>query len=351
MYEETNGDISIPIHLEASGSAFIVFSPQNKPFDPVTSFTRNGRAVFALTEPPVIRIQKATYGVPGDVARTRDVRSKLQGIADGGEIEFQVAELAKGDDPAYGIVKTLVAEYAVDGESRKISGQDPDTINLIASQSAADRVAKIRCDQNGKLCIEAQEPGRYELRTAGGKALRAEITNVPAPLEITGSWKVSFPPKWGAPDHIVLDSLTSWSDSTNDGVKYFSGTATYTKTFDWNPDPPTGNVGRKITLDLGDVAVMAQVKLNGQDLGILWRSPFRVDATAALKPGQNTLEICVANLWPNRMIGDAALPLKERFTWSSYEPFTKDTPLLKSGLLGPVRLITAEIADLQPWMK
>jgi hypothetical protein len=317
----------------------------------VASFTRNGRAVFALTEPPVIQIQKATYGVPGDAARTRDVRSKLQAIADGGEVEFQVAELAKGDDPAYGIVKTLVAEYTVDGQPRRISGQDPDTINLVATQSAADRVAEIRCDQNGKLRIEAREPGSYDLKTAAGKTLRAEITNVPAPLGITGSWKVSFPPKWGAPDHIVLDSLTSWSDSTNDGVKYFSGTATYAKTFDWNPGPPAGNVGRKITLDLGDVAVMAQVKLNGHDLGTLWRSPFRVDATSALRPGKNSLEIRVANLWPNRMIGDAALPVAKRFTWSSYEPFTKDTPLLKSGLLGPVRLITAEISDLQPWMK
>jgi hypothetical protein len=76
-----------------------------------------------------------------------------------------------------------------------------------------------------------------------------------------------------------------------------------------------------------------------------------VDATGVLRPGKNTLEIRVANLWPNRMIGDAALPVAERFTWSSYEPFTKDMPLLKSGLLGPVRLITAEISDLQPWMK
>ena len=83
---------------------------------------------------------------------------------------------------------------------------------------------------------------------------------------------------------------------------------------------------------------MAQVKLNGRDLGILWKPPFRADVTGALRPGANTLEIRVANLWPNRLIGDAALPASERFTWSSWHPFTKDTPLLKSGLLGPVRL-------------
>jgi hypothetical protein len=91
---------------------------------------------------------------------------------------------------------------------------------------------------------------------------------------------------------------------------------------------------------------MAQVKLNGQDLGTLWKPPFCVDITGVVKSGHNTLEIRVADLWPNRMIGDAALPVAERFTWSSYEPFTQDSPLPKSGLLGPVTLHSAESIDL-----
>ena len=99
-------------------------------------------------------------------------------------------------------------------------------------------------------------------------------------------------------------------------------------------------------LDLGEVQVMAQVNLNGDDLGVLWKPPFRVEVTGAVRAGRNTLEIRVANLWPNRMIGDAALPEAERFTWSSYEPFDKDSPLLKSGLLGPVKLSTARILTL-----
>ena len=91
---------------------------------------------------------------------------------------------------------------------------------------------------------------------------------------------------------------------------------------------------------------MAQVKLNGHNLGVLWKPPFRVDVTGALQPGRNTLEIRVANLWPNRMIGDAALPEAERFTWSSYEPFTKDSPLPESGLLGPVTLHSTKSIEL-----
>jgi hypothetical protein len=186
------------------------------------------------------------------------------------------------------------------------------------------------------------------LKTAKGKILHANVAPLPAPLEITGPWEVRFPAHWGAPEQITLDHLISLSDSTNAGVKYFSGTATYTKVFDWNPPSNNGRQKSESWLDLGEVQVMAQVKLNDHGLGILWQPPFRVNISAALKPGSNTLEIRVANLWPNRMIGDAALPQAERFTWSSYEPFTADTPLPKSGLLGPVILHSSERVALLP---
>jgi hypothetical protein len=87
---------------------------------------------------------------------------------------------------------------------------------------------------------------------------------------------------------------------------------------------------------------MARVKVNGKDCGIAWRPPFRVEVTDAIRAGKNNLEIEVANLWPNRMIGDAALPEAKRITWSSWQPFTSDAPLLKSGLLGPVRLLNSK---------
>jgi hypothetical protein len=479
-YEETAAGISIPLRFEASGSAFVVFRPQSKPFDPVVSFKRDGQPAVPVSKPPVIKIQKATYGVPGDAARTRDVLAKVQALVDRGELGFQVSQLAQGDDPAYGTVKTLVLEYTADGQPFTISGQDPDRIslnaeiilttgtggtrgltgeyfantdlsgtptvvrtdarvnfawnngspaagipannwsarwtgtmtalksgeysfclyaddgcrlfiddqsvidhwsldsgkeahtgkiNLVAGQQyrcrveyfqgpgddniqlswlvpAASRPAEIRCDAAGRLEIVASQPGHYELTSASGKTRRAEIKNVPAPQNIAGAWDVRFPPKWGAPEQIVLDHLISFSDSTNPGVKYFSGTATYTKTFNWEP---TANIGKQKTetwLDLGEVQVMARVKLNGRDLGIFWKPPMRVNVTGVLKPGRNVLEIRVANLWPNRMIGDAALPAAERFTWSSYEPFNQDTPLLKSGLLGPVTIQMAEIISL-----
>ena len=92
---------------------------------------------------------------------------------------------------------------------------------------------------------------------------------------------------------------------------------------------------------------MARVKVNGQDCGVAWRQPFRVDVTDAVRSGENRLEIQVANLWPNRMIGDASLAQTNRFTWSSWEPFKSDTPLLPSGLLGPVRLWNYGTAEIK----
>ena len=345
-YEATPTGLSVPLRLEPSGSCFVVFRPQTKPFDSVVSFTRDGQPAIPLTKPPLIKILKAIYGVPGDAVRTREVQAKVQAMANRGEVSFQVGKLAAGDDPAYGIVKTLVVTCTAGGQPFTVSGQDPDSISLIAAIPAASRAAEVRCDVAGRLEIVAAQPGRYEVKTTGGKTRAVAVAAVPAPLALAGAWDVSFPPRRGAPAKIVLDQLISLSDSTNAGVKFFSGTATYTKTFDWKPGAQKGKPKSEVWLDLGDVQVMAQVKLNGHELGTLWQPPFRVDLSRALKPGRNTLEVRVADLWPNRMIGDAALPVAERFTWSSYEPFTKDSPLPKSGLLGPVTIHTAEIIPL-----
>jgi hypothetical protein len=184
--------------------------------------------------------------------------------------------------------------------------------------------------------------------------------------ELAGPWELSFPPHWGAPDRVTLDRLASWSEHRDPGVKYFSGTATYRTRFDWLADSRVASGGSRVFLDLGRVAVMAEVKLNGKDLGILWKAPFRVDISEAVKPGDNALEVRVVNLWINRMIGDEQLPedsdrrpngtlnawpawLDEgkpspsgRFTFTSWRLWKKTNPLVESGLLGPVTLQAAE---------
>ncbi len=156
--------------------------------------------------------------------------------------------------------------------------------------------------------------------------------------EITGPWEVRFQPGRGAPEQTTFDTLTDWSKHGDAGVRHFSGVATYRTTLVASPESEVRSP--RWFLDLGRVEVMARVRLNGKDVGTVWKWPFRVEITKALKPGANQLEIEMANLWPNRLIGDAGLPTEQRVAWTTWNPFTKDTPLLESGLLGPVTLTT-----------
>ena len=160
--------------------------------------------------------------------------------------------------------------------------------------------------------------------------------------EVGGPWQVHFQKDRGAPEELSFDQLVDWSKHSDAGVRHFSGIATYRTTFELAAELKARRPGSRVFLDLGTVKVMAGVRLNGRDLGTAWTAPFRVEATSALKPGTNTLEIRVANLWPNRLIGDAALPPDQRVAWTTWNPFAKDTPLLSSGLLGPVRLLVEE---------
>jgi hypothetical protein len=154
--------------------------------------------------------------------------------------------------------------------------------------------------------------------------------------EISGPWTVHFDPKWGGPATTTFDQLVSWPTRTEPGIKYYSGTAIYEKTFDL---PDTSLENKKIFLDLGDMCELAEVHLNGKNLGIAWTPPFRVDITGTVKPTGNQLEIQVVNFWPNRIIGDQFLPPDQRFTRTNIRKLTQKTPLMESGLLGPVQIL------------
>jgi hypothetical protein len=195
------------------------------------------------------------------------------------------------------------------------------------------------------------ENGTYTLKTAQGEQMKVEVKTVPADQEITGPWEVRFPAGWGAPASKVFPRLISWTQDSDDGVKYFSGIATYRKEFDLSAERLQAD--SEIYLDLGRVRFVADVRLNGKHLGILWKPPFRVDVTEAARTGRNELVIEVANTWSNRLVGDAHSPEDKRFcrtnitkslTWQS--PW-KDTPLLESGLLGPVQLVTAKKVNVK----
>jgi hypothetical protein len=328
--------VTVPLTFGAGDSWFVIFRKPAAISDPVVSLTRDGKPIAIIQHSPTIVIQKATYAVPGDAIRSRDVREKLQAQVDRGELDIQVIDLAKDNDPAYGVVKTLRVEYTVDGKPATATGHDQETITLATVSASCEPEAKLERDADGRLLLTAQAPGRYEIQTAHGKKSVADIATVPSPVELSGPWDVHFDSKWGGPEKIVFESLTDWSQRPENGIKYYSGTAVYRKSFaSANPTP-----GQKWFLDLGVVKNLARVRLNGHDCGVVWCPPWRVELTDAIANGTNELEIEVANLWPNRLIGDQFLPESERRTWTTHNPYTKDSPLLPSGLLGPVTLHT-----------
>ena len=162
-----------------------------------------------------------------------------------------------------------------------------------------------------------------------------------APVVISGPWTVRFDTNWGGPASAKFSKLVSWPTRPEPGIKFYSGTATYEKSFDL-PKLETRN--SKLLLDLGIVHELAEVKVNGKSCGIVWAPPFRVDVTEAVKPGANQLTIEVVNFWPNRVIGDAGLPPPQRLTRTNIRKLTKTTALMASGLLGPVTIQTVDAA-------
>ncbi len=365
VYDDVVSGMRIPICLDPAGSVFVVFRPEVAPaFDRALALSRDGKPVTATSKPkPEIVVKKAMYGPWGEATCVRDVTAEVQRRVNKGAYAFKVATLAPpGRSSKPDVLRVLTVEYTVDGQPCKSLATDPELIVLFDSREPPD--AKVQYGDNGQLLVEARKAGRYEVQMASGKTGRVEVPNLPQPMDVIGPWELRFPGGWGAPEHVTFDKLISWSERAEAGVKYFSGTATYDKTFRM-PAAMLGK-GRRVYLDLGRVQVIAQVTLNGKNLGILWKPPFRADVTDAIRVGDNRLEIGVVNLWPNRLIGDEQLPedskrrpegnLVEwpkwvlegqpsptgRCAFTTWRLWKRDSPLLESGLLGPVRLIPCQ---------
>ncbi|MCX6896052.1 MAG: glycosyl hydrolase [Verrucomicrobia bacterium] len=256
------------------------------------------------------------------------------------------------------------------------------TFVIFRKPASAESFASLTCNgakaDNAELHVTprgcellAWQPGRYEAITPGGKKIAMTVSDVPPSVAVGGAWQVSFPPKLGAPASASFEKLISWTEHADPGIKFFSGSATYETEIDL---PATFTaIGNKVQLDLGAVGVIAEVMVNGHDLGILWKPPFAVDVTQAIRPGRNTLKIRVTNLWTNRLIGDeqkppylkwvaaggptewpewlkngATPPNNGRIAFATWRLVSKNTPLLPSGLLGPVTLRVAKTIPINP---
>jgi len=233
---------------------------------------------------------------------------------------------------------------------------------VCANDSAGPHIVGVHCDgkrlfpdsemtepvdmratiQNDTLLFRTELPGRYELKL-NDKRREAIVIKASDEMLIDGPWNVSFPHGWGAPAFQTFDSLYSWTESNEPGVRHFSGTATYRKTFHLPENP-----GDRLILDLGQVMEIARVYLNGHELGISSFVPHFFDVTDIARPGENYLVVNVANTWLNRLIADDLLPEQERLTHTNLTrgptgatKWGEATPK-PSGLLGPVRIISQQ---------
>jgi len=240
-----------------------------------------------------------------------------------------------------------------------------DAVQAIARDGKAcpEEIAWRRGDAVG---IETDVAGSYELKLASGHTLKTTVHEVPLPIDFAGPWQVKFPQGWGAPPQAQLEA-GSWTANDDPGIRYFSGTVTYEREFDM----PVDRLGPDLIhyLDLGKVKNLAEVVVNGLSVGILWKPPYRLEITRLLKPGRNRLEIKVTNPWLNRMVGDeqqpddcewengikhipdwvwtgGPRPQKGRYTFTTWKFYNQNTPLLESGLIGPVSLQSSRRVEL-----
>ena len=187
----------------------------------------------------------------------------------------------------------------------------------------------------GELALDRLQSVFVIFRKDAAKPARAAARHE---ASLPGPWAVDFAASAGNPAFSrTFEELSDWTESADEAVRYYSGSAVYRSTFTLEPGK-----GSRILLDLGEVMVLAQVKVNGKDAGGVWTFPYRLDITPFVKKGDNTLEITVFNNWRNRLIADEKLPEGERKTWTNHQPYEAGDALQSSGLLGPVSIIIDE---------
>lgn len=364
VYEEKDGRTTVPLRFEQSGSVFVVFRSKLDIPNHLVSVTAP-----ASVNKNEIAVVKAVYESQSSEGGSADVTREVQRVISRGKSQFMVSNDLFGD-PAVQHTKRLVIDYTIGGIAKRKIVQENAVANLADYSQSLDY--ELEAGPGGRLSVKAWAPGAYTLRTDSGETLKLTADTGARRTELTGLWDLSFPPNQGAPAAVELDRLISWSEHADPGVRYFSGTATYSTSFD--APARTGGAGdRAYYLDLGDVRNFAEVTLNGKNLGCLWKTPFRVDVTGILKPKDNKLVVRVTNLWINRLIGDEQFPEDcqwnsdgsiakipdwvtsggprpepRRLTFTTWKYYAKDSPLLESGLIGPACLWEVPILTASP---
>ena len=325
------------------------------------------------TLPKGTKLIGAWYGVidpewnPPTGPTVIDVTDKLASLVKNGEIDVVIENELAGRDPLFRTVKKMVVTYVYDGREYTMTFKEHERFKLPGNKLAPPPPPdwELKC---GKFL--AWQPLSAEISLSDGTKKSVDALP-PAGVLVPGPWNVAFPAGWDAPASATFDSLIPWNEHTDNGIKYFSGTATYTKRIDCEKARALVANSDRVMLDLGVVKDFAEVTVNGKKFPVLWKPPFRLDITDAVK-GKDAidLEIKVTNLWPNRLIGDDTLyaddcewmgktrrGVKEfgvreipqwvkegkpsptgRHTFTTWRHWSKEDDLLPSGLIGPVIL-------------
>lgn len=449
-WKEEQGCTVIPLRFHPEESYFIVFRKSSQDIDPIVSYNEQ-------TEQDVVPLRKlkiihAEYGyfLPENIINVTDVLSK--------QIKDKRLSISANNDiagdPAPGAVKELRIKYRVDGNVKRITIPEQQSLTiplesetgkfkllqalygyfqadfddnlpappidvtdkiqkLIADRKLTFRIGetlgkpdnhsahpeqlRLQYEANGELfdemypngaivdlaqhepdsylTVEKDKPiwvtpfaGKVHCETASGQILEAKVDRIPPAIDLSNNWDVEFQQNsTDNPNTYRFDTLCSWPERPEEAVKYYSGTATYRKRFNLPKDYLGKN--HSLYIELGRVCVMAEVIVNGRNMGILWKEPYQTDITQALRTGENVIEIRVTNLWANRLIGDARYPddvewgdwlpkkwpdwlLKgtkrpsNRSTFAGWRHWGQNDPLQPSGLIGPVVLRLYVCANL-----
>jgi hypothetical protein len=253
--------------------------------------------------------------------------------SDGADVPFLHRELADGD--AYYLVNRLNRPETLEARFR-VTGKAPE---LWHADSGSSEPVGYRIE-NGQTVIPLSLGAEESVFVVFRKPAVANAMAIKklAPSEVgrvAGPWSVAFQHGRSAPSSTTMATLTPLDANAEPGIKYFSGVASYSNRFTapkgWEP-------GQPLWIDLGEVRELAEVWVNGRLAGTAWHAPYRIDVSTFAKPGVNRLEVKVANLWVNRLIGDAQ-PGAKPITWTAMPTYRADAPLRRSGLIGPVTLL------------
>ncbi|MHB0753733.1 glycosyl hydrolase [Polaribacter sp. M15] len=308
------------------------------------------------------KFKTETKGIPENY-KTFEITNKIKELVSNNTFDISISDALINNQIPEGNKINLKITYKTDGEERTMFIPKGQILKLSKDTSKPELVYS-----EDVINWITPNSGKITYTNASGKTKTAAVSAIPEPIDLSNSWEVEFPSVSQKTINEKFEKLISWSNHKDENIQHFSGTASYKKEFTITDDLLQKD--KQIELDLGSVAVIAEVFINEKKVSTLWKAPFRVTIDSFVKKGTNTIKIKVTNLWPNKLIGDEGLPLdyerrgdklkkipdwllnnskrsSKRTTFSSWRHWRKNDELLTSGLLGPVKLRVSKIIPIK----